>query len=53
MILVVDGDVIMVIGSPTRDYKSSTLGWRQTHSESKFLGKSSYPATAAEQGIKI
>ena len=53
MILVVDGDLIMVVGSPTRDYKSGVLGWRHTHLESEFLGKSSYPVIEIEEGEKF
>jgi len=43
MILAVDGDPIMVVGSPMRDYKSRSMGMEVDTSsikrESEFLGQ--------------
>ena len=54
MILAIDGDLIMVIGSPTRDYRSRSKGMEiDTSKESEFLGKSSYLVAEIEQGRRV
>jgi len=57
MIFSVDGDIIMVVGSPTRDYKSISMGLEidtsDTSKESEFLGRSNYPVAEVEQGRRV
>ena len=57
MILVVDNDLIMVVGDPTRDYKSKSMGWKdQTHLKqegSEFISRSSYPVAEIRQGSEF
>lgn len=56
MILVIDGDLIMVLGSPMRDYKSNSMGMEKIHQtlqQYEFLGKLSYLVAKIEQGREV
>lgn len=53
MILVIDGDLIMVVGEPTRDYKSRMMGMEKIHQQREFLSRSSYPVAKIEQGTEV